>query len=118
MVILTPLDKLTKKKFGNTCTTVYTSIQIVISETFCACAVTYFTRLRMQAFLQRYFLTYLLFGRCVEFPSLSRSLFTIVHLTRAEYHNGHSLVKRKREGVRYGAMAALNAAVIISSSLE
>ena len=39
----------------------------------------------MHAVLQRYFLTYPLFGKCVEFPSLSLS--TIAHLTRAEYHN-------------------------------
>ena len=37
---------------------------------------------RMHAVLQRYFLTYPLFGRCFELPSLS--LCTVVHLTRAE----------------------------------
>ena len=37
---------------------------------------------RMHAVLQHYFLTYPLFGRCLEFPSLSLS--TVVHLTRAE----------------------------------
>ena len=50
---------------------------------------------KMHAVLQCYFLTYPLFGRCVEFPSLSLS--TIVHLTRAEYHNNsHSHDKMRR----------------------
>ena len=41
------------------------------------------------------FSTYPLFGRCFEFPSLSLS--TIVHLTRAEYHNNsHSQEKTRR----------------------
>ena len=50
---------------------------------------------RMHAVLQRYFLTYPLFGRCLELPSLSLS--TVVHLTRAEYHNNsHSQEKTRR----------------------
>ena len=51
--------------------------QVVLYAHDCSC--------KMHAVLQRYFLTNPLFGRCVEFPSLSLS--TIVHLTRAEYHN-------------------------------
>ena len=51
--------------------------------------------MQMHAVLQRYFVTYPLFGRCVKFPSLSLS--TIVHLTRAEYHNdSHSHEKTRR----------------------
>ena len=52
-----------------------------LRQDVCHIYVTY----RMHAVLQSYFLTYSLFGRCLEFPSLSLS--TVVHLTRAEYYN-------------------------------
>ena len=50
---------------------------------------------RMHAILQRYVLTYPLFGRCFKLPSLSLS--TVVHLTMAEYHNNsYSQEKMRR----------------------
>ena len=56
----------------------------------------------------RYFLTYLLFGRCFEFLSLS----TVVHLNIIII----VIVKRKRGGVRH-AGPRCNTAVVISSGL-
>ena len=68
---------------------------------------------KMHAVLQRYFLTYLFFGRCFKFPSLS--LCTIVHLLGVNIIL-IVLVKRKRGGVRR-AGARCNIAAIISSGL-
>ena len=65
----------------------------------------------MHAVLQRYFLAYLLFGTCFEFPSLSLS--TIVHLTRAEYHN-NSYSQEKRGGVRHAGVQCNTAVIILA----
>ena len=61
---------------------------------------------RMHAVLQCYFLTYPLFDRCFEFPSLSLS--TVVHLTRAEYHNNSYSREKMRRCWAHGSTVQYN----------